>query len=139
MKTRGTPETPATATDVVTDEQQTATTEGVQPSAQPAPQPATAAPEEQNKQDEKPPADEPEPTTLKVRRTNVGAHPLHTLDREWEKFGDEGEMAIAEALVRIEHGFFEAVDQAAHVAALENRMAALRAADAKRIAEATTK
>jgi hypothetical protein len=81
---------------------------------------------------------EEEPMTLKVRRTANGPHPLHTLDREWEKAGDEGEMSIAEALNRIEHGFFEPMDKDAHAAAVEKRMAALRAADDTRIAEQTT-
>lgn len=72
--------------------------------------------------------------TIKVRRTAAGPHPSAAFDRSWNK-GDEGEMPISEALPRIEHGLFEAVDPEEYEAILEERRADARAAEAERLEE----
>jgi hypothetical protein len=76
--------------------------------------------------------------TIKVRRTTNGPHPSTAVDRIWNK-GDEGDMLISEALPRIEHGLFEAVDPEEYEAVIDEQMASARTAEAVRIEELAVK
>ena len=57
---------------------------------------------------------------LEVEATGAGGSPVNAAGRSWKK-GEKGVMEEREALARIEHGLFKAVDKAAHAGAVERR------------------